>query len=135
MEFCEDILLEIFSNCDSKTLITCSLVCKYWRQISNSQVLWMKNVLKCWPSQQWLYGKAGVSDLNWIKIYQELFQYSWYSPDQMKYFVTCNSFENELVSPILRKAMFGRMEYISKKWLQVRIIYSASSKVFNISIE
>ncbi|XP_065653826.1 uncharacterized protein LOC136071925 isoform X1 [Hydra vulgaris] len=136
MSFHEDILLEIFFNCEPKTILKCSLVCKYWNHVSKLQILWMKNVLKSWPSQQWLYGKASVSHLNWMKVYQELFQYLYYTPDQMKYFVTCNTFENELISPILRKAMFEQVEYISQKWLQTSSFdQDDKSQVFDKNME
>ena len=118
----DELLLKLFAHLNAESLLKCSCVCRRWNRVSKSQVLWRKLVLNRWPSQRWLYVKAAVYQLNWHQIYQEFTLYSWYSPDQMKYFVSCNTIEDELMSPILREAMFSKMEVVSRKWLQVAVL-------------
>ncbi|XP_057298376.1 uncharacterized protein LOC130629255 [Hydractinia symbiolongicarpus] len=137
-ELVDELLVNIFSYFNADTLLTCSCVNKKWNRISRTQKLWRCCVLHKWPSQQWLYGKAVLHELNWYKAYQDLLQYSWYSPDEMKYFVSCNTIEDELISPSLRTAMLLKIESISKKWLQVSMLDhdgNMVSKYFNQNME
>uniref|UniRef100_A0A7M5WW63 F-box domain-containing protein n=2 Tax=Clytia hemisphaerica TaxID=252671 RepID=A0A7M5WW63_9CNID len=117
--FVDELVLQIFKSLDANHLIKVSGVCKKWYEVSKSQCLWKKLLLKKWPSQEWLYDKIPVNGLNWLKIYKEFVQYGWYSPDHMRYFVSCNAIEDEPICPELREVLFLRMSSIAQKWMKV----------------
>ena len=117
--FVDELVLQIFRYFEINDLLNASLVCKQWHLVSKSQCLWKKLLIENWPSQSWLYESIPTNNLNWLKIYQEFTQYGWYSPDHMKYFVSCNAIEEEPISTELRENIFIKMANISQKWRQV----------------
>ena len=117
--FVDELVLQIFGHLNATQLLRASEVCKNWNEVSKSQMLWRRLLLLKWPSQKWLYQSIPVTSLNWLKIYREFVQYGWYSPDQMKYFLSCNAMEDEPISPGLREVLFQKMSSITQKWTQV----------------
>eukprot|EP00794_Sanderia_malayensis_P016716 gene16716-18410_t len=117
--FLDELLVNIFGNLNVTDLTAISTVCKQWNRVSKSPGLWRKLVLLQWPTQRFLYKRASTSSLRWRKVYMDLCMKSWYSPDNMKYFISCKTVEDELVSAELRKAMFEKMSVVSQKWLHV----------------
>jgi len=117
--FVDELVLQVFQYFKIKDLLKASLVCKQWHIVSKSQCLWKQLLIEDWPSQNWLYENIPVNNLNWLKIYKEFTQYGWYSPDHMKYFVSCNAIEEEPISSELRENIFIKMSNVSQKWTQV----------------
>ena len=117
--FLDELLVNIFGYVSATDLTRVSLVCKQWRRVSKSPELWKKLVLLKWPTQKFLYEKVNVRNLQWRDVYIELYQKSWFSPDNMKYFISCKAMEDELASAELRQAMFEKMATVSQKWMQV----------------
>ena len=117
--FVDELVLQIFGNLKASQLLCASTVCKQWHEVSKSQSLWKRLLLVKWPSQNWLYCSIPVISLNWSRVYKEFSQYGWYSPDQMKYFLSCNAIEDEPISQELRGVLFQKMSSIAQKWTQV----------------
>lgn len=117
--FLDEILEKILQFMNAKDLIRISLVCKQWLRISRAPKLWKRHVLRKWPSQRFLYENINERSLEWYNVYQEFDQKSWFSPDDMKYFICCKTFADEPVTGELRQAMFYKMNCVSQKWLQV----------------
>ena len=137
-DFPNELIIRIFSELDAETCIRCALVCKSWFHVSKTQELWRFYLLRNWPSQRWLYKNATVYELNWYRCYKELKFHSLYSPDQMKYLITCNIMENELISPTLREAFFRKVEIVSQKWCQASVFEYGLTKIpetFNKNME
>ena len=118
-QFLDEVLLTIFGFLDAQSLIKATVVCKQWERVSKSPELWKRLFLVRWPSQKCLYENVKVTSLDWYRAYQEFAQKSWFSPDNMKYFISCKTVEDEPVCLELREAMFILMSTISEKWLQV----------------
>ena len=117
--FLDEIVQKIFEFISANDLIKFSLVCKQWLRVSRAPELWKRQVLKKWPSQRFLYENINARSLEWLNIYKELDQKSWFSPDDMKYFICCKTFSDEPVTPEIRQKMFEKMNFVSQKWLQV----------------
>ena len=117
--FVDELVLPIFSHLNASQLLRVSRVCKKWYEVSKSQSLWKRLLLAKWPSQNWLYESIPVTSLNWSKVYKEFVLYGWYSPDQMKYFLSCNAIEDEPISQELRVVLLQKMSSIAQKWTQV----------------
>ena len=117
--FLDEILQKIFCYLTANDLVRVSLVCKQWLRVSKSSELWKRHVLKKWPSQRFLYENVNARSLEWLNVYQELEQKSWFSLDDMKYFICCKTFSDELVTCETRQNMLRHMDFVSHKWLQV----------------
>ena len=117
--FLDEILQKVFHYIGVEHLVRVSLVCRQWFRVSRAPELWKRHVLKRWPSQRFLYENISVRSLEWLNIYQELDQKSWFSPDDMRYFICCKTFSDELVTEEIRRKMFEQMHHVSHKWLQV----------------
>ena len=117
--FLDEILQKSFEYLGASDLIRISLVCKQWLRVSRAPELWKRHVLKKWPSQRFLYESINARALEWLNIYQELEQKSWFSPDDMKYFICCKTFWDEPVTEEVRRKMFEQMNHVSYKWMQV----------------
>lgn len=117
--FLDEILLKVFSYLSANQLGKIAVVCKQWYRVSKAPELWKRHVLRKWPSQRFLYENINMRNLEWRKVFQELHQKSWFSPDEMKYFICCKTVSDELASEEIRQTMFERMAYVSQKWLQV----------------
>ena len=117
--FLDEILEEIFQFLSVSELARISLVSKQWLRISRAREIWKRHVMRKWPSQRFLYENINTRNLEWFKVYQELEQKSWFSPDDMKYFICCKTFADELVTEELRQNMFGKIVDVAGKWLQV----------------
>ncbi|XP_065051392.1 uncharacterized protein LOC135681047 isoform X2 [Rhopilema esculentum] len=116
--FLDEILEKVFVYFNAKSLTNLSLVCKQWLRVSRAPELWKKLVLRKWPSQRFLYQNINARSMEWHLAYQELEQKSWFSPDDMKYFIFCKTLADEPMLEELRNVMFERMSYVSEKWLQ-----------------
>lgn len=114
--FLDEILVHIFEYFDANTLTRISAVCKQWATFSRTPRLWRNLVLQKWRSQRFLYEKVPVTCENWFKVYQDLYLRGKYSPDDMKYFISCRVGEDELDVEELREAMLIRMAKVALKW-------------------
>ena len=114
--FLDEILLHIFGYLDATTLTRLSPVCKQWRNIAHTPSLWRRLILLRWPSQKFLFEKVSLSSVNWMKTYQDLWLRGNFSPDDMKYFISCRVAGDELTVTELREAMFLHMAEVMMKW-------------------
>ena len=114
--FLDEILLHIFGYLDDLSLAKSALVSKQWGHLSRTSSLWRRLVLLRWPSQRFLFERVPASSVVWFKVYRELALKGNFSPDDMKYFVSCRLVDDELVSIELREAMFFHMAEIMSKW-------------------
>ena len=114
--FLDEILLHIFGYFDAPTLIKASSVCRQWRSIAKTPSLWRRLVLLRWPSQKFLYEKVSLSCVNWMTTYQDLSLRGNFTPDYMKYFISCSVSGDELTEVELRESMFLHMAGTMMKW-------------------
>lgn len=114
--FLDEILLHIFGYLDAPTLTKASSVCRQWRNIAKTPSLWRRLVLLRWPSQKFLYEKVSLSCVNWITTYQDLSLRGNFTPDYMKYFISCCVSGDELTEIELRESMFLHMAGTMMKW-------------------
>ena len=117
--FLDEFLVNIFHYFNVNELAKACLVCRQWCRVSKTPELWRNLVLLKWPSQHFLYKKICLRDFQWRNAYKDLHQKSWFSPDDMKYFICCKTLEDELPSIELREAMFDQMAKVAEKWVQV----------------
>ncbi|XP_028393793.1 uncharacterized protein LOC114518080 [Dendronephthya gigantea] len=133
----DEIVLNILRSLDAGEVIKCSLVCKRWNRVANDNSLWHGLVLNRWPSQRAVLGQVSTMTLQWQKLYRYLQGIGNYSPDDMKYFITCKLVETILDSEELRQAVFRVMEDVTSRWEKPRLfeLEETSPRFFNSNME